>query len=239
LLLIAPAIVAIGVLAVWIAKDTGTAPRPRAAALTKESKAAKSADEASRDTPIPNPAPSKPTATKTRIRKTPAAAATPPPSPSGAAKVVERAPPPPPKKRGSSRAKTKRKLDGAIKEAIAKRGLIRADVEADQHTADAWNRWRAARMHTDTSAMTDAADALIERIRSLPFTKSIVDRRLDKVSARLARAAERLPPETLRPLEDRYLSLVSRVGPGLTPATARKLAAEASQLLADVRRADR
>lgn len=226
------AIFGAGTMAWWL-----TSRQPSPAAPPPASPAIVAAD------PKPNPEPAPVAKPEPQPEPPPVAKPEPQPEPAPVAKPEpkKRNPKPPPKRRTqptakATRAKLKRRLDAAIASAIDKRGLQRADVETESQTKDAWSRWRTARSQSDTTAMQSAADDLLAQIRSYEFGKTIVDRRLDRVSSRLARAAKTLPPETLRPFEDRYLTLVSRVTPGLTPKQAKRIVAEANALLADLKK---
>lgn len=148
------------------------------------------------------------------------------------------------KRRRRARAKAtqkrrvqRRRAAARLDEALTARGLLRGDLAKSEVTARAYARWRTARSQDDVEAWQRTTDDVVERVRAYPITKAVVDRRLQRVAQRLEAAASVVPPEALRPLEDRYLAVAAEVQPGMTEAAAQRALERATALLVAVNRA--
>jgi hypothetical protein len=128
-------------------------------------------------------------------------------------------------------------LTSSVEQALERRGLTFADLEAIPEARRTVAEWRAALQAGAAPAASEATTDLLRVVDATPVDGALVRRKLERVSQRLTEAARVAPGkdnQEVQQLEDRYLDLADRHSRVLTPGGELKIAIEAEHLLHDI-----
>ncbi|MCC7382155.1 MAG: serine/threonine protein kinase [Deltaproteobacteria bacterium] len=123
--------------------------------------------------------------------------------------------------------------DLAIREALERRGLSRADLHDD---VEGRRLLREVRNAKTEPALRDSVAALRAHVDRLPVDRALLGHKLRRVAALLGRGAS-LPEQEFAPLESRYLQLASRAAAARDTPELISIARELERLTSDVHRA--
>ena len=128
-------------------------------------------------------------------------------------------------------------MEAAVDRAVARRGLVRADLADLPQTAKALAQWRVARKEgTRTSAATALAE-LLAAIDTAPISEALLQRKLSSLSRSLESAGKTIPASAFRRFEDEFLDISMAVGSSPAPARRTKLARRIAALMQALERA--
>jgi serine/threonine-protein kinase len=147
--------------------------------------------------------------------------------------------PPPVKERGVRPPKAPKNLAeirSAVARALDQRGLTPADARQSATLAALLDRFEVAAGAEDAEAMASARDAIVAELAGFRIDGSLVKAKLDRISQLLQRASNRMPPEALDALEDRYLDLRSTFREDLSERDLIALSRRADALERDIAR---